>query len=344
MKKILLVATIYRVGERIYSIIPKLSDTYDIDVHKTAQMGNKIIWYGDNDFRSIFDEMYEPFIKNSFNELPNLSEYDMILVDDDRPRNGISQIYTEAHKLDIPVVSNYHGSGDLNKNVLERNLKCWDKTFLFGKKDYVSYTSLNTDSDDKFLIGGIPANDSLKKYEITNTHILVIVNFLGNRTSPYSVQVDSDFISMVGLVELQKEFNKKVVFKLKSRHDHPYPDRDINYLKTIVPLGLDYEIVIDCKNDNKLICDSFIVISAPSTLALKSVQKGIPTILIKDSGQIGCFFDYDGLTELNTQKIFDEIERQHTKGRDTDFILNTIEGGLEYNSTEKYIKEIRNII
>ena len=46
MKKILLIATIYRVGERIYPIIPELSKEFKVDVLKTAQMGNKITWYG----------------------------------------------------------------------------------------------------------------------------------------------------------------------------------------------------------------------------------------------------------------------------------------------------------
>ena len=42
MKKILLIATVYRVGERIYPIIPKLSEEFEVDVLKTSQMGNKI--------------------------------------------------------------------------------------------------------------------------------------------------------------------------------------------------------------------------------------------------------------------------------------------------------------
>ena len=33
------------------------------------------------------------------------------------------------------------------------------------------------------------------------------------------------------MLELQKEFNKEVVFKLKSRKDHPYPEKDIEYIK-----------------------------------------------------------------------------------------------------------------
>ena len=63
MKKILLSATIYRVGERIYPIIPKLSNEFNVDVLKTAQMGNKMDWYGDNDLRVVFDNKYKDYIK-----------------------------------------------------------------------------------------------------------------------------------------------------------------------------------------------------------------------------------------------------------------------------------------
>ena len=86
-----------------------------------------------------------------------------------------------------------------------------------------------------------------------------------------------------------------------------------------------------------MISDSFIVISAPSTLAFKSVQKGIPTVLLNGYGRVGSFYDFKGVTDLDTQKIFDEIERQYDFGRDDEFIKNTIEGGIDYTSTEKYI-------
>ena len=63
MKRILLVATIYRVGERIYPIIPKLSEQFSIDVVKTSQMGNNFDWYGDVDFRNIFEDKYKSFLQ-----------------------------------------------------------------------------------------------------------------------------------------------------------------------------------------------------------------------------------------------------------------------------------------
>ena len=344
MKKILLSATIYRVGERIYPIIPELSKEYNLDVYRHAQMSDKLKWYGDNDCRLMFDTKYMDYVDNIYHDLPTLNNYDLVLFDDCRPRNSLKEISFEARKKNIVTLSNYEGNGYFELNNLNRDIQHWDKLFLFGKKDVDKHIKTNIGTEDNFLSGGIPANDKLSKYETTEKHILVIVNFLGNRSCPFNIQVDKNFIDKTGLLELQKEFNREIIFKIKSRKDHPYPKKDIEYIKNITPDELNYRVVIDCEDDNKLISDSLMVISSPSTLAFKSIQKGIPTILIKESGIDGTFSDFSGLVELDTQQIFDEIERQYDKGRDKDFIRNTIEGGLNYNSTEIYINKIRRIL
>ena len=96
--------------------------------------------------------------------------------------------------------------------------------------------------------------------------------------------------------------------------------------------------------DNKLISDSFIVFSAPSVMAFKPIQKGIPTILLNGYGQTGLFYDYTGLVNLDTQIIFDEIQRQYTNGKEKEFVLNTIKGGIDFSSTEKYVNVIKGLI
>ena len=101
---------------------------------------------------------------------------------------------------------------------------------------------------------------------------------------------------------------------------------------------------MDCEDDNKLICDSEIVISSPSTLAFKSIQKGIPTILVKNSGLDGSFSDYEGLVDLNKKNIFEELKRKIKTKKDVKFIKQTIEGGLNFNSSDIYINNIRRMI
>ena len=69
MKKVLLIATVYRVGERIYPIIPKLSEEFEVDVLKIGQMGNQIQWYGNKDLRLVFDKLYSEYVNNIFYEV-----------------------------------------------------------------------------------------------------------------------------------------------------------------------------------------------------------------------------------------------------------------------------------
>ena len=64
MKKILLIVTVYRVGERIYPIIPSLSKIAHIDVLFVNEMCNEMKWYGDKDPRHKFHSMYDEFFKN----------------------------------------------------------------------------------------------------------------------------------------------------------------------------------------------------------------------------------------------------------------------------------------
>ena len=350
-KRILLIATVYRVGERIYSTIPKLSKLFNIDLLTINQMSDEMNWYGDDDPRQTFHSLYDNYFDNIYdagfestnvNPSPllnniDINKYDLILYDDDRKRHGIGELYNRVKQHNVPMVGCIHGAGVGFGS--DRFGKISDKLFVFGEKDH-----RENDYNENIFKIGIPSNDVLKHYRRLNNHILVVVNYLGNRNCPYPIQVDREYIEKTGLGELQKEFNRKIVFKLKSRLDHPYPQKDIDYLNSIV-YDLDCEIIMDCEDNNKLIADSLIVISAPSTLSFKSIQLGIPTILIKGSGESkGHFVDFKGLVDLDTQVIFDEIERQDNNGKDKDFILDTIEGGIDFSSTEKFIKEVENII
>jgi len=158
------------------------------------------------------------------------------------------------------------------------------------------------------------------------------------------VLFDENFMKQSKILELQNKYNKKVVFKLKGRADNPNPQNDFDYLNSIVPEGLDYEIIMDFPDNNQLICGSFLVISAPSTYAFKSIQKGIPTILINGAGILGNFYDFGGLVELEKDNIIEKVEEQISFGRNNEFIQNTIEGGINFNSANVYVNNIRKLL
>ena len=85
------------------------------------------------------------------------------------------------------------------------------------------------------------------------------------------------------------------------------------------------------------------VISSPSTLSFKPIQLGIPTAIIKNSGVNGLFYDFEGFVDLNPQEIIKTLKNQLDKPN-KDFILDTIEGGINFNSTNVFINNLKQIL
>jgi hypothetical protein len=335
MKKILFITTQYRVGERIFPILPNLSKNFEIHLLKLYQMHSSHIWPGSFDMRDTFHKKYLKYFTKiipTINDI-NYKEYDLILCDDDRARNGVEQIYKNKKCL---MVGCSHGNRNLNHNewhAMKHHKIAFDKCFTFGKKELLPHT----------MPGGIPSNDKLKEYSLEKNHILVICNFLGNRHCEFKIPFNEHFFKECGLVELQQKYNKKVIIKLKSRADEGGYKHNIEYLNSILPKKLNYEILVDVEDDNLLIAQSFMVISAPSTLAFKPIQLQIPTAIIKDSGQTGLFYDFKGLVELNKNSIITTLENQLITS-DKDFIINTVEEGFDFKSTENFVNEIKKLI
>jgi hypothetical protein len=293
-------------------------------------MTNKHKWVGDKDMRLKFDEDYLHLFDSIFENTCDVSGYDLIISDDNRHTSKTNLFHLYNQKK-CPMVSFEHGNND--KGYFGLGYKVvFDKCFVFGDKD-----AKHKDQ----IAGGIPSNDGLSKYiNLEKKHILVIVNFLGNRRSPFKVNFDNTLFTKIDLVELQQRINLPVVIKLKSRADEGGFKNNLMYLQSILPNELDYKIIIDAEDDNKLIAESKYVISAPSALAFKPIQLGIPTIIIKDSGQIGSFYDYDGLFDLDEDFLPYLIKEDHK----LEWISNSIAGGVEFNSTQIVIQRLKELL
>lgn len=337
MKKILFIATQYRNGERVYPVIPHLFKDYELDLLKLYEMDPNIKWFGDNDLRDIFDSKYLKYFTKiipNINKI-NYKEYDLILCDDDRARNGVEKIFKNKKCL---MVGCSHGNRNLNPDnwhAIKHYKIAFDKCFIFGKKEILPHA----------LLGGIPSNDNLKNYlNEDKKHILVICNILGNHPArkEFKLCFDKHLFSNLGLLELQQKYNKKIIIKLKSRSNENYK-KNITYLKDILPKNLNYKILVDIEDDNKLIAQSFMVISAPSTMTFKSIQLQIPTAIIKHSGQTGLYGDFKGFVNLNKNEILNTLEDQ-ILNPDKNFISNTIEGGLNFTSTQIFLKNLKTIM
>ncbi len=330
MKKVLFITSQYRVGERIYPIIPHLAKEYELDLLKVYQMSPSHKWVGDNDLRLYFDKLYGKYFSQVFNTECDSSKYDLIISDDNRlsSKTALNKIYKNKK---CQMLACTHGNGD-NPYLIEGYKNVFDKCFVFGKKEC---------QFDYCIPIGIPSNDELINYQnFEKKHILVIINFLTNRQSPFKVNFGKELFDKLDLLSLQKEYNLPVVLKLKSRADEGGFEHNVKYLEEILPDSLNYRILVDVENDNQLISESKIVISAPSTLAFKPIQLGIPTVLINHSGQVSNFYDYDGLFDIN--KDFKSYLREYTKKEK--FINNTIAGGLNFNSTILMLDEIKKLL
>lgn len=330
MKRILFITSQYRVGERVYPILPILASEYSIDLLKVYQMTNKHKWVGDNDMRLKFDEDYLHLFDSVFENTCDVSKYDLIISDDNRhtSKTKLSNLYNQKS---CPMVSFEHGNNDRDYFKLGHKV-VFDRCFRFGDKDIKHKDQ---------IAGGIPSNDGLSKYlNLEKKHILVIVNFLGNRPSPFKVNFDKKLFKKLNLIELQQQVNLPVVIKLKSRADEGGFKNNLTYLRSILPNELDYKIIIDVEDDNKLIAESQCVISAPSTLAFKPIQLNIPTMIIRNSGQLGRFYDYDGVFDINNIDTTYLLSTQDN----SEWISRSIKGGLDFKSSQVVVSQIKKML
>ena len=359
MKHILVVLTNIRINEKIRSVIPELSKHYKLSLYNIGEMSIHTKWYGNVDPRikfreenyKYFEEVIEgdgfDFHGDSVKNINIKNDYDGIIYDDNKlmPELMMPTLYRQAKSRDIPVIGNSHGNRDFNPSEVEGLGKSFDYVFVLGEKEKLVYEQVC--DTDKLLKGGIPSNDSLKDINVRDEHILVITNFLGNHpagSSLYSNPFNQEFVNKVDLVGLSKYFDKPIVIKQKTRLDDPDFNKNIEYIHSLFPNDSDVDVITDSDNIDRLICDSHCIISALSTLCFKPIQKGIPITMIENTGMVGNFYDSNGLCELDKYRIYESIEWQLENGKDEEFIKTTIEGGLEFNSTENYINEIRNIV
>jgi len=340
MKNILLVTTQYRVGERIYPIIPELAKDYNLDLMKLYQMDPDWKWPGDVDLRDNFEEKYHIYFDNIHVRFPkdlDYSKYDLIITDDNRPYNGLAELYSNRQ---CPVLACSHGVTEHNYHITGKN-RSFDGCFVFGEGEV---------STEYHIPAGIPANDELKTLlSCEKKHILVIVSYLGyegvkltgNVDTPYFINFDKHLLDSLNLLEIQQKYKKPIIFKLKSRPESSL-DFDKKYLRTCLPEELDFHVILDVDNDNKLIAESEVVITAPSTLALKPIQLQIPTVMLRGTGQTGIFKNYNNLlspiegSRYNTDEVINGLEITPT----LDTVNSLIHKGAEFSNIKTFKKGI----
>lgn len=340
--KILFISTHYRISEKLFGLFPELSKLGTIDVYCIGQMNLNKKWDGDIDLRYTTLDKFKLYI-NKLVETIDVKYYDVIIYDDNRIQNQlqIPSIYRLAKQHNVPMIGNSHGNKSINRKTYEAFNICYDYAFCFGKFEYDQYNKIYP---GRMLIGGIPTNDELK-YEksqsSTDKHLLVIPNFTANRFSIFKCNFDKQWA--IQSVNIAKHYNIPIIIKQKTRTDSPDYNKHVDFINSLyADLDIKPTIINDTNNINKLITDSAYVLSAISTLAFKSIQLNIPTILIENSGDIGNFKKYPYVYNIN-----DDIVSKYKLINTTTmkkFINNTIEGGCSFESSNVYIKELIKVI
>ncbi|MBC8421959.1 MAG: hypothetical protein H8E03_00905 [Pelagibacteraceae bacterium] len=342
MDKILFVTSIYRTGEKIFPIIPELTKHFSVDLLTVNEMCFDYDWYGNDDLRIKFFDQWGKYFDNSYESSYedvkpgnlDLTPYKFVLLDDLRPRYNLDKFYDFAKQCNTLVIGNTHGN--ISKpHITNGYQKAFDKVFVIGQSEF------NRDKgnvpDGVMIRGGLPSCDKLKDIENSGDHILVICNFLGNRWGPF-YKFDRSTIENLKLKELQDKLNIPIKFKLKSRADHPYPQEDFDYIDSIA-YDLNYSTIMDIGDDSELVAKSKIVISPPSTMAFKSILKNIPTILIKEFGDVALYETYQDLYSFNDDLFSIYLDKLRGVNY-SEFIVNSVEGGIDFSSIDVYMEEL----
>jgi len=362
MKKLLFIATIYRPGEKVYPILPRLAEFCDVDVYLFNQMSPTMEWQGNIDIREKFyrsarqhanevivgptyhkvhREHRTSGFKNLINKQINFSKYDLVFIDDNvsKPAWGTPLLYKKAKNAGVLVVAQPHGNREFNLYVSRYIFKSFDMSFVFGPKEVRKFNSGKMKG--RIFGGGIPANDKLKDYKRGNKYILVIPNHTSVPKSRTGyLRFTSESFAQCGALQLSQKLGCPIVVKMKTRPSCMKDKRRFESdLGTLAGRGV--KILLDVDDDNELIMNAACVISSPSTLAFKSIQAGIPTAVLNKQGMIGNFADYPGLVPCKPKLVLKTIINQTKIGRLTDWIVDNLDGGIDYSSTDIYLKKLR---
>lgn len=348
---ILLLFTNHRIAEKLYDVVPELSKSFTVDLFSVGLFSQNTPWVGNKDERVLFKTKYKNYFRNiiegpgvkfhgdnireDLSSFLKVDDYSLVLYDDNRLMQefNIPSLYSNFKKYNIPVVANPHGNEEYRR--YDAVNKSFDHLFTFGYKE--KFILENNFNHSDLLEGGIPNNDKLSSLKKNQKHILIITNFLGNRSSIFPVNFDRRFVEMSGVEELSRKYHIPVVVKQKARLDDPDFEKNVSYIKSL----LNCQVVTDTDTStDQLIADSKFVISSLSTLAFKPIQLNIPTVLIKGTGQVGNFYDYPHLVDLDKSQIFRIFKEEVNYSK---FISHTIAGGDSFDSSRNYVAQLRKL-
>lgn len=368
---VVFVSTIHRMSERVISAINELQKDFDVKILNTGQSSFETDYEANTNYKNYVLKNFKsksifntPRILNSsharqqknckriYDNACNLIDKNTValILDDSRHRHYDEALYAHAKSNNSKVFANCHGNTPVGRMTMmygQKDPKFYDNLFVLGNFDKEVLTSLGHNKET-FLSGGIPANDDLIDAKKTNEYILVIANMVlksqaGSTTWDYTdkpLPMDRKTLSHMNLLELQNKLEKKVVFKLKHRMSSPM-EKELNFLKSSIPEGLDYDIIYNTGNEKELISSAACILTYGSTMSFKPIQLEIPTVIYKDLGDLGNFSEYKG--SISIEESYDFIlEENFMKNERKSFLSRTLAGGIDFSSTKHYLDSFYN--
>ena len=306
---------------------------------------------------------YESHISEALAKI-DLHNVECVIYDDSRtaghqiPKIIFESFYQKLRALSIPVIANIHGNVDnerLKKFVSIEFEKVYDKICIYGDYDRQRLTKLGL--GEHVLLTGIPANDVIKDIRAEATadltgrrHILVILN----RIDMGNIRMNPSIIERMPINELWEHYKLPIIFKLKvppsSLTDLANEEAALSsILKDLLTAGkftseVPIMIVEDDIEEDWLLLYSKAIIAYGSTMCFKALQAGIPTVIVREMGNIANFENYCGTFAMNENYLDVLVNPEKYKEQTEEFLRNTLKGSLEFNSTEIYVKSIYGVI
>lgn len=362
MKTIVFLSTLHRSAKRFIPVLENLSKDFEILILNVGQASDKTNYSDSKSYQEKIkkfktinsigiksqvernNKKYTDDLIRIYSSL-DFKNISCVILDDTRDKNKENFLFSKCFKEGIPVIGNSHGYQEFktNKTLFDSNCrKAFNYFFAFGKNEKDALVKTGCD-ENLIFYAGIPENDRLEKVknQKSNDYILVITNFLmPHQCSGNFRSYDKKVLQQLNLLELQKKFNKKVIFKIKHRLNTDI-NLEIQNLKSNIPEKLDYEIIVNCDDEDDMISKSLCVLSYGSTLALKAIQLGIPTAIFKNLGISENFKEYPYVFSVGDDysSMFDIDKEKINK-----FLDNCLEGGKTFTSTVVYSSKVREIV
>ena len=364
--EIIFISTIHRMSERVASVMNRLQDDFDVKIINSGQSSFNTEYPANLRYKEYISKYFSK--RNIFNT-PGLSHRSeaksnknskhivdifkkivsdktvAVILDDSRCRDHSYEIYSIANSKKAKVFSNFHGNTTFKEIFLSYGLslgKFYDHIFVMG--DFERDFLIKNGVDKSILLsGGIPENDSLKLSEKGDDYILVIPNFILKREVSNNFDycdrprfLDAVAIDQMKLGDLQQKLGKKIVFKVKDRMSTSSQE-EVDTLISNIHSGIDYEIIHNIDSENDLISNSSCILGYGSTMMMKAIQMGIPTIMYREFGHVGNFIDHPGV--INLSDSYDKIiSTSLSESEREKFLKRVVAGGYNFNSTHHYLR------